>query len=278
MASTAARAPVAARAAMIASMAQLVGGGVAAVGAGEVEHEDGEVGAVGHDGGEGGGHRGDVAPDEGVVVERVGDGDERAEDVGQRGALAGAKGGIGAGGCRRARSAIRLASPPEQLTEATAGPASGPPWCRSFRVSSRAARVATSAMPRRARKAEAAAAPPASEAVWVRVAARAGAERPALSATTGFASGAGLGGHRLEGANVAEALDVEAEGGDAGVVEERRGDVGEAGLGLVAGGHDVGERQARRCMVRLTAMLEDLARRWRRRCPPAGRRAGRARA
>ena len=56
--------------------------------------------------------------------------------------------------------------------------------------------------------------------------------------------GAGLGGHRLEGADVAEALDVEAEGGDAGVVEERRGDVGEAGLGLVAGGHDVGERQA----------------------------------
>src|SRR3546814_3557757 len=78
------------------------------------------------------------------------------------------------------------ASPPEQLMDEIAKPSSGPSVCSSFRASRKAGTESSRAMPRRFRKASAAASEPAREAVWESVAARASAERPTFIAMTGL--------------------------------------------------------------------------------------------
>jgi hypothetical protein len=142
------------------------------------------------------------------------------------------------------RSAIRLASPPEQLTEAMDAPGSGPTACSNFRVSRNTAMVSTSMIPRRLSSADPAAALPASEAVWVMVAKRALSERPILMATTGLPLRRALGGEVFQRADIAKALEIKTDGADPVVVEQRRGDVAGANLGLVAGGYHIGNRQA----------------------------------
>ncbi|MNT62554.1 hypothetical protein D3C72_2002820 [compost metagenome] len=57
---------------------------------------------------------------------------------------------------------------------------------------------------------------------------------------------AGAGCQPLERCDAVEAFDMQADGGDARVFEHGAGDVGQACLRLVAGGHDIGERQAAR--------------------------------
>ncbi len=85
-----------------------------------------------------------------------------------------------------AASAAMLASPPEQEIDAMSRPGSGPTTCRSFSASRNSGIERSAGKPSRARKARLAASPPASEAVWLTVAARACSERPTFSATTGF--------------------------------------------------------------------------------------------
>jgi hypothetical protein len=120
------------------------------------------------------------------------------------------------------------ASPPEQLTETTLGPGRGPPWWRSFRVSRKAPRLRTSTQPVRSRKAEATAAPSGEGGGVGEGRGLRGLGAAGLEDDDGLARGGGLGGHGLEGADVAEALDVHAHRRDAGVAEGGEGEVGEA--------------------------------------------------
>ncbi len=85
----------------------------------------------------------------------------------------------------RPASAIRIASPPEQLSEAISPPASGPPASSSFSVSMKAPRPCTSATPSALSRAAASRSAPPSEAVWLSARPAPASERPARRATTG---------------------------------------------------------------------------------------------
>ena len=80
---------------------------------------------------------------------------------------------------------MSAASPPEQLSEATSRPGSGPPTCSSLSVSSKAGTDGASAMPMRFRKADVTAAEPASEAVCERARRAPVSLRPNFNAATG---------------------------------------------------------------------------------------------
>ena len=99
-------------------------------------------------------------------------------------------------------------------------------------------------MPSRFRNASDAASEPASEAVCEMVAARACSERPTFMATIGFLSSRARAASRSKPATRIEAFDVQAERGDALVLDQAERHFGQAGLRLVAGRHQEGDRQA----------------------------------
>ena len=99
-------------------------------------------------------------------------------------------------------------------------------------------------MPSRFRKASDAASDPASEAVCEIVAARACSERPTFIATIGFFKLARPRRQPLEAGDAVEALDVQAERRDALVLDQAQRHFRQAGLRLVAGRHQEGDRQA----------------------------------
>ena len=98
-------------------------------------------------------------------------------------------------------------------------------------------------MPSRRSSASMAASAPASEAVWLSVSARACSERPAFIATTGFFAASALRAAGVELGDVVEALDVQADRGDARIVDQG-GEQSDRPAGLVAERHQKADRQA----------------------------------
>ncbi len=123
-------------------------------------------------------------------------------------------------------------------------PGSAPCTCRNFRVSSISAGSRTRATPQRANSASYKASGPASELVWLMAVCAPSADEPALSATSGTPCAKRLQGHGAERGHVVQAFDVQADGADARVCEQRLHDGLHAVTGLVAHGNQIGQRQA----------------------------------
>ena len=90
-----------------------------------------------------------------------------------------------------------------------------------------------------------AASAPASEAVWLSVSAAPCSERPALTATTGFFAASALRAAASNLRHVVDRLDVQADRGDARIVDQSGEAVRQPDAGLVAQRHQVPDRQAR---------------------------------
>ena len=89
-----------------------------------------------------------------------------------------------------------------------------------------------------------AASAPASEAVWLSARAAPASERPALTATIGFLAASAFRGRGIERGDVVDRLDVQADRGDARVVDQGGDAVRQADLGLIAERHQMADRQA----------------------------------